>query len=215
MIRGALAKAPGPSALSTLAGPVLVAHPCRERGNWSRVPLDSSVPASSARSSPGENQSKHSSARVEPRAPRGYAPDQLSLAFGDILVEPPVYAALAGCDRLYHVASNFKMWDRGAADPRARHRGDSRRARGRAQAGVRKVVVTSSAAALGSTSSPSNRRGLALQSRTPRPTLPRRNSPRRHARLREACPSSPYSPPASSGPGLEADAHREPESGST
>ena len=215
MIRGALAKAPGPSALSTLAGPVLVAHPCRERGNWSRVPLDSSVPASSARSSPGENQSKHSSARVEPRAPRGYAPDQLSLAFGDILVEHTVYAALAGCDRLYHVASNFKMWDRGAADPRARHRGDSRRARGRAQAGVRKVVVTSSAAALGSTSSPST------DEASPFNLGPRDLHCREETRLdvtldfAKPCPSSPYSPPASSGPGLEADAHREPESGST
>lgn len=78
--------------------------------------------------------------------------DRLELVFGDILVEHTVYAALAGCDRLYHVASNFKMWDPdpgkilGPAIEGTRNTLRAARARG-----VEKIVVTSSVAALGTT----------------------------------------------------------------
>lgn len=80
----------------------------------------------------------------------GYSPKQLELAIGDIMVEHTVYAALADCDRLYHVASNFRMW---ASNPDdilgpavAGTRSTLEAARRR---GLEKIVVTSSVAALG------------------------------------------------------------------
>ena len=36
---------------------------------------------------------------------------RFKLAVGDTRIEPSVFAALAGCNRLYHVAANFKLWD--------------------------------------------------------------------------------------------------------
>ncbi len=86
----------------------------------------------------------------------GYSPEQVSLAFGDITIEHTVYRALAGCDRLYHVASHFKMWD---SKPE-RILGPAlegtvavlKAARARQLA---KVVVTSSVASLGVTREPS------------------------------------------------------------
>jgi dihydroflavonol-4-reductase len=81
--------------------------------------------------------------------------DRCRLAVGDITVEHTVYRALAGCNRMYHVASNFKMWDPNPESiltpaiegTRATLEAARRR-------GLDKIVVTSSVAALGTTSTP-------------------------------------------------------------
>ncbi|MBK7578821.1 MAG: NAD-dependent epimerase/dehydratase family protein [Myxococcales bacterium] len=81
--------------------------------------------------------------------------DRLRLAFGDITVEHTVYRALASCDRMYHVASNFKMWD---PDPQAILKPAIEGTRATLEAarrrGLEKIVVTSSVAALGTTTAP-------------------------------------------------------------
>lgn len=78
--------------------------------------------------------------------------DKVEVAIGDIMIEHTVYRALAGCDRLYHVAANFKMWDRrperildaAIVGTEATLSAAKRR-------GVEKIVVTSSTAAVGAT----------------------------------------------------------------
>ena len=76
--------------------------------------------------------------------------DRFRLAYGDILVEHTVYRALASCNRMYHVASNFKMWDR---DPdqilEPAIEGTRATLSAARKRGLEKVVVTSSVAALG------------------------------------------------------------------
>lgn len=83
---------------------------------------------------------------------RGLPEHQVELCIGDMQSEHTVYRALAGCNRLYHLAASYTPWNR---DPRktlepallgtqavleaARHRG------------IRKIVITSSATTLGST----------------------------------------------------------------
>ena len=83
---------------------------------------------------------------------RGLPEQQVELCMGDILSEHTVYRALAGCNRLYHLAAGYTPWH---SDPRrilepavlgtrvvleaARHRN------------IDKIVVTSSAVTLGST----------------------------------------------------------------
>ena len=80
----------------------------------------------------------------------GYPSDRFKLAVGDIRIEQGVFAALANCKRMYHVAANFKMWD---PDPSRiilpaveGMRATLRAARARK---LEKVVVTSSAGVLG------------------------------------------------------------------
>jgi dihydroflavonol-4-reductase len=82
----------------------------------------------------------------------GYPSDRFKLAVGDIRIEQSVFAALANCTRMYHVAANFKMWD---PDPSRiispaveGMRATLRAARARQ---LEKVVVTSSAGVLGTT----------------------------------------------------------------
>ena len=82
----------------------------------------------------------------------GYPVDRFKIAVGDIRIEQGVYAALAGCTRMYHVAANFKMWD---PDPSRiispaveGMQATLRAARARK---LSKVVVTSSAGVLGTT----------------------------------------------------------------
>ncbi|HKO46696.1 MAG TPA: NAD-dependent epimerase/dehydratase family protein [Polyangiaceae bacterium] len=82
----------------------------------------------------------------------GYPRDRFKIAVGDIRIEQSVFAALAGCTRMYHVAANFKMWD---PDPSRiispaveGMRATLRAARSRK---LSKVVVTSSAGVLGTT----------------------------------------------------------------
>jgi dihydroflavonol-4-reductase len=80
----------------------------------------------------------------------GLPEDRLLLAYGDVMVSHTIYRALAGCDRMYHLASNFKLWDRRPErilDPaivgtRCVLEAASKR-------NLRKIVVTSSVAALG------------------------------------------------------------------
>jgi dihydroflavonol-4-reductase len=76
----------------------------------------------------------------------------VEIAQGDITIGHTVYRALAGCDRLMHVAAVYKFWDPDPAavlDPAIRGTRevlDAVRARG---AQIRKIVVTSSVAAIG------------------------------------------------------------------
>jgi dihydroflavonol-4-reductase len=76
----------------------------------------------------------------------------VEVSYGDITIGHTVYRALAGCDRLFHVAAVYKMWDpnpKKVLDPAivgtrevlsaARARGDD----------LEKIVVTSSVAAIG------------------------------------------------------------------
>ena len=85
---------------------------------------------------------------------QGLPPEQCRLAFGDITVEHTVYRALSDCDRMYHVASSFKMWDPkpdvilGPAVEGTIATLNAARKRG-----IEKIVVTSSVAALGTTPS--------------------------------------------------------------
>ena len=82
----------------------------------------------------------------------GYPSDRLKIAVGDIRIEQGVFAALANCTRMYHVAANFKLW----APDRSRiispavegMRATLRAARARK---LEKIVVTSSAGVLGTT----------------------------------------------------------------
>ncbi|MEO7038345.1 MAG: NAD-dependent epimerase/dehydratase family protein [Polyangiaceae bacterium] len=82
----------------------------------------------------------------------GLPSDRFKIAVGDIRIEHSVFAALAGCSRLYHVAANFKMWDTNPAriiEPAV----EGMRATLRAahQRKLEKVVVTSTAGVLGTT----------------------------------------------------------------
>jgi dihydroflavonol-4-reductase len=85
----------------------------------------------------------------------GLPADRFQLAFGDILVGSTVYRALAGCDRLYHVASAFRWWAPrpeeiiGPAVDGTRAVLEAARRRR-----LERVVVTSSVAALGNTETP-------------------------------------------------------------
>lgn len=82
----------------------------------------------------------------------GYPSDRFKIAVGDIRIEQSVFAALANCTRMYHVAANFKMWD---PDPSRiispaveGMRATLRAARSRK---LEKVVITSSSGVLGTT----------------------------------------------------------------
>src|SRR5262245_49686268 len=83
---------------------------------------------------------------------RGLPEQQVELCMGDILSEHTVYRALAGCNRLYHLAAGYTPWH---SDPRrvlepavlgTRVVLEAARRRN-----IEKIVVTSSAATLGST----------------------------------------------------------------
>jgi dihydroflavonol-4-reductase len=76
---------------------------------------------------------------------------------GDITVGHSVYRALAGCDRLLHVAAVYKMWDRNPDNvlrPSIEGTRTVLEAVGRRGSQIRKVVVTSSAAAIGTSPTP-------------------------------------------------------------
>jgi dihydroflavonol-4-reductase len=82
----------------------------------------------------------------------GLPGDRFKIAVGDVRIEQSVFAALSGCSRLYHVATNFKLWDAKRAriiapaveGTRATLRAAERRK-------LEKIVVTSSAGVLGTT----------------------------------------------------------------
>ncbi|MEI9937065.1 MAG: NAD-dependent epimerase/dehydratase family protein [Pseudomonadota bacterium] len=85
---------------------------------------------------------------------QGYPQDRFKIAVGDIRIEHSVFAALANCTRMYHVAANFKMWDpkpsRIILPAIEGMRATLRAARSRK---LEKIVVTSSAGVLGTTTS--------------------------------------------------------------
>lgn len=84
----------------------------------------------------------------------GYPRDRFKIAVGDIRIEQSVFAALASCSRMYHVAANFKMWDpdrsRIIAPAVEGMRATLRAAEARK---LEKIVVTSSAGVLGTSTS--------------------------------------------------------------
>ncbi len=89
------------------------------------------------------------------RALQGLPPDRFQLAYGDILLEGSVYRALAGCRRLYHVASAFRWWaprPEQIIDPAVNGTRAVLSAAGRRR--LERIVVTSSVAALGNTVEP-------------------------------------------------------------
>lgn len=86
---------------------------------------------------------------------RGLPPDLFRLAYGDITVEHTVYRALSGCTHLYHVASNFKMWDPDPSTILGPAVGGTRSVLEAAKKrALEKIVVTSSVAALGISETP-------------------------------------------------------------
>ncbi|HET7539895.1 MAG TPA: NAD-dependent epimerase/dehydratase family protein [Polyangiaceae bacterium] len=82
----------------------------------------------------------------------GYPSDRFKIAVGDARIEQSVFAALANCTRLYHVAGNFKLWDpepsRVISPAVEGMRATLRAARARK---LEKIVITSSAGVLGTT----------------------------------------------------------------
>jgi dihydroflavonol-4-reductase len=76
---------------------------------------------------------------------------------GDITIEHTVYRALAGCDRVYHVAAAYKMWDPDPAkilEPAIRGTREVLSAIRRRGSQIQRVVVTSSVAAIGTNPQP-------------------------------------------------------------
>jgi dihydroflavonol-4-reductase len=85
----------------------------------------------------------------------GLPPERFKIAVGDIRIEQSVFAALAGCRRLYHVAANFKLWDPKPARIIAPTVEGMRATLHAAQhRKLDKIVVTSSAGVLGVTTDP-------------------------------------------------------------
>jgi dihydroflavonol-4-reductase len=76
--------------------------------------------------------------------------DRFLLAVGDVRIEHTVYRALAGCDRMYHVAANYKLWDKHPQrilEPAIE--GTHATLEAARKRGVSKIVFTSSVGALG------------------------------------------------------------------
>jgi dihydroflavonol-4-reductase len=86
---------------------------------------------------------------------RGLPEDQVTLCVGDIQSGHTVYRALNGCNRVYHVATNFTFWDKNPERIMQPAVAGTRAVLEAAQQhNVKKIVVTSSAATLGSTVAP-------------------------------------------------------------
>src|SRR6266545_3545849 len=89
------------------------------------------------------------------RALAGVEPSQLEVVHGDVTIGHTVYRALAGCDRLFHVAAEFKIWDRRPAKIfDASIIGTSETLEAARRRGIEKIVVTSSTAAVGASREP-------------------------------------------------------------
>ena len=74
----------------------------------------------------------------------------VEICHGDIMIEHEVYRALAGCDRMYHVAAVFKMFARDPNDIlQPAIAGTEATLEAARKRGLDKVVVTSSVAAVG------------------------------------------------------------------
>src|SRR5262245_39041266 len=74
----------------------------------------------------------------------------VELAEGDLQDAASLRVAVAGCDQLYHVAADYRLW---VKDPKTMMRSNVEGTRAllqsAADAGVSKIVVTSSVAAVG------------------------------------------------------------------
>lgn len=83
---------------------------------------------------------------------RGLPESQVELCIGDMRSGHTVYRALAGCNRLYHLAASYTPWHK---DPRRTLEpallGTQAVLEAARDRGIRKIVVTSSATTLGST----------------------------------------------------------------
>ena len=86
---------------------------------------------------------------------RGLPDTQVELCIGDMQSGHTVYRALAGCNRLYHLAAHHTPWH---SDPRRILEpvvlGTEAVLDAAQRRGIKKIVVTSSAATLGSTAQP-------------------------------------------------------------
>jgi len=84
------------------------------------------------------------------QALKGLPQNQIEVCHGDIQIEHDVYRALIGCNRLYHVAAVYKMYARNPSDvlDPAIYGTEATLTAARKR-GIKKVVVTSSVAAIG------------------------------------------------------------------
>ncbi len=74
----------------------------------------------------------------------------VSLAIGDVRDEPSLFAAMSGCDLVFHTAVHFSYWGHEPADMRRTAVEGTRNViRAAQKAGVRRVVITSSSVTLG------------------------------------------------------------------
>src|SRR5262245_33061719 len=78
--------------------------------------------------------------------------DRFQLAYGDVTIESTVWRALIGCDRMFHVASVFRYWSKTPAQILRPAIDGTRAVLAAAKArDLERIVVTSSAAVLGTT----------------------------------------------------------------
>src|SRR3954453_15924346 len=79
----------------------------------------------------------------------GLDSSQVEVVHGDVTIGHTVYRALAGCNRLFHVAAEFKIWDRRPSKILdASIVGTRETLLAAKQRGIEKIVVTSSTAAV-------------------------------------------------------------------
>jgi dihydroflavonol-4-reductase len=85
----------------------------------------------------------------------GLPRDRFQLAYGDVTVEHTVFRALAGCSQIFHVASAFQYWSRRPAQILDSARLGTESVLGAVKRReIENIVVTSSAAVLGTSSTP-------------------------------------------------------------
>jgi dihydroflavonol-4-reductase len=88
--------------------------------------------------------------RVLARRPEALADLKVEVARGDLVDPASLASAVRGCDRLYHVAADYRLW---VPDPKAMYaanvQGTKDLLHAAAEAGVAKVVYTSTVGALG------------------------------------------------------------------
>ncbi|MCS6900587.1 MAG: NAD-dependent epimerase/dehydratase family protein, partial [Myxococcales bacterium] len=89
------------------------------------------------------------------RALSGLTSSEVTVVVGDVRVEHSIYRALAGCDRMIHVAAVNRLWSRNPRDILDPAIEGTRAALTAARKrGIRRVVYTSSVATLGTTPAP-------------------------------------------------------------
>jgi dihydroflavonol-4-reductase len=89
------------------------------------------------------------------RALAGIDPSRLEIVEGDVTIGHTVYRALSGCQRLFHVAAEFKIWDRRPSKILdAAILGTRETLLAAKKRGIEKIVVTSSTTAIGTTKEP-------------------------------------------------------------